>query len=210
MARNNRSLYIQQLSNIFRVYHKQYGNHMVFGSVGGNMLVQSFRQTIFVWAAHVKRASIVSGTGIVNASLSGAICQGPVGRIWVPVPMDHWSRIREVGLFHFGMDPIPRNGWQYCSWGLFHSWLSSHNSAPSASLIVRHLVMRGTCTLFWAARVTTDKSPGPPTSHCVVVVVDRAIDLWIYLMLCLSVVLSSENRSVCVKSIVKPSMELFL
>ena len=181
-----------------------------FGSVEGNMLVQSFRWTIFVWAAHVKRASIVSGTGVVNASLSGATCQGPVGWIWVPVPMDHRSRTGEVGLFHFGMNLIPRNSWQYHSWSLFYSWLSSHDSAPSASLIVRHLVMRGTCTLFWAVHVTTDKSPGPPTSHYIVVVVDRAIDLWIYLMLCLSVVLSSENRSVCVKSIVKPSMELFL
>jgi len=181
-----------------------------FGSVGGNMLVQSFGRTIFVWAACVKRASIVSGTGIVNASSSGAICQGPVGWIWVLVPMDRQSGMGEVGLFYFGTDPIPRNSWQYHSWGLFYSWLSSHNSAPSASLIVRHLVMRGTCTLFWAVRVATDKSPGPPTSHYVVVVVDRAIDLWIYLMLCPSVVLSSENRSVCVKSIVKPSMELFL
>ena len=176
-----------------------------FGSVGGNMLVQSFGQTIFVWAAHVKRASIVSRTGVVNASSSGATCQGPVGWIWVPVPMDCRSGMGEVGLFHFGMDPIP-----YDSWGMFYSWLSSHNSAPSASLIVKHLVMRGTCTLFWAARVATDKSSGPPTSHYVVVVVDRAIDLWIYLMLCPSVVLSSENRSVWVKSIVKPSMELFL
>lgn len=66
------------------------------------------------------------------------------------------------------------------------------------------------CTLFWATRVATDKSSGPPTSHYVVAVMDRAIDLWIYLMLCPSVVLSSENRNVCVKSIVKPSMELFL
>jgi len=148
--------------------------------------------------------------GIVNALSSGAMCQGPVGRIWVLVPMDCWSGMGEVGLFYFGMDLIPRNGWQYHSWGPFYSWLSSHDSAPSASLIVRHLVMRGTCTLFWAVHVTTDKSPGPPTSHYIVVVVDRAIDLWIYLMLCLSVVLSSENRSVCVKSIVKPSMELFL
>jgi len=168
------------------------------------MLVQSFGQTVFVWGARVKRASIV------NASSSGAMCQGPVGRIWVLVPMDHWSGMGEVGLFHFGMDPNPQNGWQYRSWGTFYSWLSSHDSAPLASLIVRHLVMRGTCTLFWAVRVAMDKSPGPPTSHYIVVVVDRAIDLWIYLMLCPSVVLSSENRSVCVKSIVKPSIELFL
>jgi len=181
-----------------------------FGSVGGNMLVQSFGRTVFVWAARVKRASIVSRMGIVNASSSGATCQGPVGRIWVPVPMDCRSGTGEVELFHFGTDPIPRNGWQYRSWGPFYSWLSSHDSAPSALLIVRHLVMRGTCTFIWAACVATDKSPGPPTSHYVVVVVDRAIDLWIYLMLCPSVVLSSENRSVCVKSIVKPSMELFL
>ena len=174
------------------------------------MLVQSFGQTIFVWAAHVKRASIVSRMGIINASSSGAMCQGPVGQIWVPVPIDRRSKMGEVGLFHFGTDLIPQNGWQYRSWGPFYSWLSSHDLALSASLIVRHLVMRSTCTLFWAAHVTTDKSPGPLTSHYVVVVVDRAIDLWIYLMLCPSVVLSSENRSVCVKSIVKPSMELFL
>jgi len=174
------------------------------------MPVQSFRWTVFIWAAHVKRASIVSGMGVVNASSSGATCQGLVGWIWVPVLMDRRSGMGEVGLFYFGMDPIPRNGWKYRSWGLFYSWLSSHDSAPSASLIVRHLVMHGTCTLFWAARIAMDKSPGPPTSHYVVVVVDRAIDLWIYLMLCPSVVLSSENRSVCVKSIVKPSIELFL
>ena len=79
------------------------------------MLVQSFGQTIFVWAARIKRASIVSGMGIVNVLSSGATCQGPVGRIWVPVPMDRWSGTEEVGLFHFGMDPIPRNGWQYHS-----------------------------------------------------------------------------------------------
>jgi len=115
-----------------------------------------------------------------------------------------WNGRSGVVPFWNGSDPSERLAIP------FHSWLSSHDLAPSASLIMRHLVMRGTCTLFWAAHVTIDKSPGPLTSHYVVVVVDRAIDLWMYLMLCSSVVLSSENRSVCVKSIVKPSMELFL
>jgi len=38
--------------------------------------------------------------GIVNTSSgkdSFSMCQGPIGRIWVPVPMDLWSGMGEVG-----------------------------------------------------------------------------------------------------------------
>ena len=47
MARINRFLYTQRLSNIFRVYHEQGSNHVVFSSVRDGVLVQSFARIVF-------------------------------------------------------------------------------------------------------------------------------------------------------------------
>ena len=104
----NRFLYTTWLSTINKVYHEVLLVSILVAMV---CLFRASCRPSFYGLEGSRVLLSSTEWSIVNTS-SGkhplSMCQGLIGRIWVPVPMVHQSRMGEVGSFHLETDPIPQ------------------------------------------------------------------------------------------------------